>query len=114
MVGNLRMQDWITYMLQGGNFWAKKKLSEPIYMGSSFENLVATSLTVKTDSQSDKRFVLRNFLNFGFSHLMRDDISLFVCLCMHAKGAFLFAYAYANEHAPAISSVQIYLDPPYA
>ena len=26
MVDNLRMQDWITYMLQGGNFWAKTKV----------------------------------------------------------------------------------------
>ena len=49
----------------------KKKLSEHIDMGSSFEHLVATSPTVKTDSKSDKRFGLQNILNFRISHLMR-------------------------------------------
>jgi hypothetical protein len=32
-------------------------------MGSSFEDLVATSPTVKMDFQSDKRFGLQSFLN---------------------------------------------------
>lgn len=33
-------------------------------MGSSFEDLVVTSLTVKTDPKSDEWFDLQNILNF--------------------------------------------------
>ena len=44
-------------------------------MGSSVEDLGATSPTVKTDLKSDKRFVLKNILNFQILHLMRDDVS---------------------------------------
>ena len=78
MVRNLRIQARVTYMLRGGNFWREKKSSEHIDMGSIFEDLVATSPTVKTDHKSDKRFELRNILNFWISQLMRDDVSSFV------------------------------------
>ena len=47
-------------------------------MGSIFEDLDATSPTVKTDHKSDKRSELQNFLNFQISHLMRGDVSSFV------------------------------------
>ena len=55
---NLHTTTWITYMLLVGNFWVKKKTSEHINMGSSFEELDATSLTEKTDFQLDRRFEL--------------------------------------------------------
>ena len=65
----------VTYILQSGNsrvirlvtFGSKKISSEHINMGSSFEDLDATSLTVKTDYKSDKRFELKNILNFYIS-----------------------------------------------
>ena len=44
-------------------------------MGSSFEDLDATSPTVKTDHKSDKRFELQNILNFWILHLIQDDIT---------------------------------------
>jgi hypothetical protein len=47
-------------------------------MGSSFEDLVATSLTVKRDFQSDKWFELQSFLNFRISTLNADDVSSFI------------------------------------
>jgi hypothetical protein len=40
-------------------------------MRSSFEDLVETSPSVKTDFQSDKRFELQNILNTRTLHLMR-------------------------------------------
>jgi hypothetical protein len=46
-------------------------------MGSSFEDLIAASLTVKTDFQSDKWFELQSFLNFRISILNADDVSNF-------------------------------------
>jgi hypothetical protein len=46
-------------------------------MGSSFEDLVETSPTVKTDFQSDKWFELQNFLNFRISTLNANDVSNF-------------------------------------
>jgi hypothetical protein len=39
-------------------------------MGSSFEDLVETSPSVKTDFQSDKRFELQNILKIQTLHLM--------------------------------------------
>ena len=60
-------------------------------MGSSFENLVVTSSTVKTDFKSAKPFGLQHFLKFQNLHLMQDYIILSVCLCMHAKGAISLA-----------------------
>ena len=49
-------------------------------MGSSFEDLVATSPTVKTDLKSDIRVELQNFLKFSILHLIRMMSSiLFVC-----------------------------------
>ena len=71
MVGHLCGGGWVTYVLEVGHFWVKKKSSKHINMGSSFEDLVAISPTVKTDPKSDKRFDLQNFLNFRFLHLMR-------------------------------------------
>ena len=50
----------VTYVLVVGNFWVKKISSKHINMGSSFEDLDATSLTVKTDHKSDERFELQN------------------------------------------------------
>jgi hypothetical protein len=53
-------------------------------MGSSFEDLIATSPTVKTDSKSDKRFDLQNFLNIWILHLMHLASTVLVVLaCMH-------------------------------
>jgi hypothetical protein len=40
-------------------------------MGSSFEDLIETSPSVKTDIQSDKWFELQNILNIRTLHLMR-------------------------------------------
>ena len=75
-LGNLYVMGVVT-------FGSKKKLSEHIDMGSSFEDLITTSSTVKMDSKSNKRFGVQNFLNFLVSHLMRDDISFFIfCACM--------------------------------
>jgi hypothetical protein len=52
-----------------GNFWVrKKKSSEHINMGSIFEDLIATSPTVKMDFQSDKWFGLQSFLNIQILH----------------------------------------------
>jgi hypothetical protein len=42
-------------------------------MGSSFEDLGVTSLTVQTDFQSNKWFELESFLNFWISTLNTDD-----------------------------------------
>ena len=70
----------------------KKKFSKHIDMGSSFEDLVATSPTVKTNFKSDKRFGLQNLLNFRVSHLMRDDISFFGFLGMHAKEGYSISH----------------------
>ena len=55
-------------------------------MGSSFEDLVAASLSMKTDSRSDKCIGLQNILNFQILHLMCDDVSNFeiaVHACKH-------------------------------
>ena len=49
MLGNLCIKDRVTYMLRGDNLWVKKKLSKHIDMGSSFEDLIATSIMMKTD-----------------------------------------------------------------
>ena len=58
------------------NFWIKKIISsEHINMGSCFEDLDATSPTVKTDHKSDEGFELQKVLKIRNSHLMRDDIS---------------------------------------
>jgi hypothetical protein len=46
-------------------------------MGSSFEDIIATSLTVKTDFQSDKWFELQSFFKFWISTLNADDASSF-------------------------------------
>jgi hypothetical protein len=40
-------------------------------MRSSFEDLVVTSPSVKTDFQSDKQFALKNILNIRIFHLMQ-------------------------------------------
>jgi hypothetical protein len=45
-------------VLEVDNFLAGKKSTKHINMGSSFEDLVATSPTVKTDFLSDKWFEL--------------------------------------------------------
>ena len=66
----------VTYVLQTGNlrvkslitFRSKKISSEHIDMGSSFEDLDTTSLTVKADHKSDKRFHVHNILNSRISH----------------------------------------------
>jgi hypothetical protein len=52
--------------------------SKHINMGSSFEDLVVTSLTVKTVCKSDKRFDLQNILNFliFIINMMRSARSL--------------------------------------
>ena len=47
-------------------------------MGSSFEDLVATSPTVKTDHKSDKRFELPNFLNFGAERFTEEQLRFLV------------------------------------
>ena len=47
-------------------------------MGSSFEDLVATSPTVKTDLKSDIRVELQNFLNFWIFAFNSYDVSFFV------------------------------------
>ena len=73
-VGNLHTTPLVT-------FGSKKKLSKHIDMGSSFEDLVATSLTVKTDFQSDKPFALQNFLNFTF----RSELVSFDWIGVHAR-----------------------------
>ena len=52
-------------------------------MGSSFEDLVATSPTVKTHHQSDKQFELENFLRLRISNLM---------LMMSAVLSFMHVY----------------------
>ena len=55
-------------------------------MGSSFEDLDATSPTVKTDHKPHKRFKLQNILNFQIWHLMQDDISFLTSYaCMHGR-----------------------------
>jgi hypothetical protein len=46
-------------------------------MGSSFEDLAATSLTMKTNFRSDKWFELQSFLNFWIFTLNADDVSNF-------------------------------------
>ena len=46
-------------------------------MGSSFEDIVATSPTVKTDAKLDIRFELQNFLNFPILAFNADDVSSF-------------------------------------
>jgi hypothetical protein len=51
-------------------------------MGSSFEDLVETSPSVKIDFQSDKRFEQQNFLNIRTLHLMR--MTSVVSFIMHA------------------------------
>ena len=52
-----------------GNFWVKKNISpEHINMVSSFEDLDATSVTMKTDHKSDKRFEQQNILNSRILH----------------------------------------------
>ena len=80
LVGKLLIMFWITHGLLVGNFWGKKKLSEHINMGSSFEDLDAISPTVKTDTKSDEWSELQNFLNFQNSHLMwMTSAVLFVC-----------------------------------
>ena len=66
----------VTYVLQPGNlrvkslvtFRSKKILSEDINMGSSFEDLDTTSVTVKADHKSDEQFELQNILNSRISH----------------------------------------------
>jgi hypothetical protein len=47
MMGNLRYTAWITRVLEVDNFLVQKKSSKHINMGSSFKDLVVTSLTVK-------------------------------------------------------------------
>ena len=65
-------------------------------MGSSFEYLVATSPTVKTDLKSDIRVELQNFLNFLVLHLIRMMSSiLFVC-CLDTNPL----HAYGQEVTP--------------
>ena len=53
-------------------------------MGSSFEDLAATSPTVKTDSKSDKRFELQNILIFLILHLMRMTSAILFVYCLYA------------------------------
>ena len=60
-VGHLYVAGWVTCVLEVGYFWVRKNSSKHINMGSSFEDLVATSPTVKTDPKTDKRFGLKNF-----------------------------------------------------
>ena len=68
--------------VRGGSLLGpKKKSSKHINMGSSFEDLVAISPTVKTDPKSNKRFDLQNFLNFRFLHLMQM-MSAFLSFCV--------------------------------
>jgi hypothetical protein len=57
-------------------------------MGSSFEDLGATSLTVQTDFQSDKWFELQSFLNFWISTLNANDVNNFSFCerCMRVGG----------------------------
>jgi hypothetical protein len=59
MVGNTA---WITHALRvvgWVTFWSKKISLKHINMGSSFEDLVVTSLTAKTVRKLDKRFDLK-------------------------------------------------------
>ena len=62
-MGYLPVTLWVTYIKLLG---PKKKLSKHINMGASFKDLDASSLTVKTDFESDKRFELQNILNLRF------------------------------------------------
>jgi hypothetical protein len=82
-VGNLYAIAWITIVLEVDNFSVKKKSSKHINMGSSFEDLVETSPSVKTDFQSDKRFELQNILNIRTLYLMRmtSTVSFIVHVC---------------------------------
>ena len=69
-VGNLYTTVRITQVLLVGNFWVKKKKSpKHIIMGSSFEDLVATGPTMKTNHKSDKRFDLQNILKFKIFYI---------------------------------------------
>jgi hypothetical protein len=74
-------------VLQVGSFWVREKSSEHINMRSSFEYLVVTSTTVKSDYKSDKRLELPNFLNFWISHLMEITL-VFVLFFMSPHNAF--------------------------
>jgi hypothetical protein len=53
-------------------------------MGSSFEDLVVTSPTVKTDFQSDKQFGLQKLFKYLDFALNLDDVNNFGGTCMHA------------------------------
>ena len=68
-VGNLHTTVRITQVLLVGNFWFQKKSSKHIIMGSSFEDLVATGPTMKTNHKSDKRFDLQNILKFKIFYI---------------------------------------------
>jgi hypothetical protein len=47
-----------------GTFWSKKISLKHINMGSSFEDLIVTSLTAKTVHKLDKRFDLKKHFEF--------------------------------------------------
>ena len=54
-------------------------------MGSSFEDLVASSPTVKTVFQSNKQFELHNILSFRIFTFNVADINNYGSIGMHAK-----------------------------
>jgi len=67
-MGKLYTTACITHLLQVGTFLVRIFLKKKHIMGSSFEDLVTTSPTVKTDFKSDKWFEVQNILNF---HIFR-------------------------------------------
>ena len=59
-------------------------------MGSSFEDLVATSPTMKTDTKPDKRFELKKHFKFSKFALNDDNVSnsvFYACMQKKAIGA---------------------------
>ena len=82
---------WVT-------FGSEKKFSEHINMGSSFEDLVATRPTVKTDYKSDEQFDLQNFLIFRILHLI--PMTLVFC-------PLVFTVIFSRTHVAALAWFQI-------
>ena len=62
----------------GSDFFSSKHIN----MGSSFEDLIATSPTMKTDPKSNIRFELQNFLKFSILHLMWMMLVVLLVSCI--------------------------------
>ena len=81
----------------------KKKSSKYINMGSSFEDLIATSSTVKTVSKSDKRFDLQNILNFHILFLIQMRSAL-LSFCDYGLKQILIRLGPAHSRAGSTPS----------